>query len=117
MIYPHRGYLLIEVIKAETTTKSGVYIPDTAHEEPMYGRVLEIGKPAIKDGTIEEAPSFIVDADDENLGGRNRKLKKDDIVVFRMHAQQELIGQTDKDKKIAFVSFENVLGIKLEKEK
>lgn len=35
--------LLIEPVEAESTTASGIIIPDTAKEKPMMGNVIEVG--------------------------------------------------------------------------
>lgn len=114
MIYPSRGQVLIKVILPEGVTRAGVVTTQTTTEEPMYGKILEIGKPAVRDGAIVDAPSFVVGTDKENLGGRNHKLRKGDVVVFRQHSQQELIDQVEVDEKIAFLDFDHILGIKLE---
>ena len=40
---PLSNRVFIEPIEEETTTKSGIVIPDTAKEKPLKGRVLAIG--------------------------------------------------------------------------
>ena len=40
---PLSNRVFIEPIEEETTTKSGIVIPDTAKEKPLKGRVLATG--------------------------------------------------------------------------
>ena len=42
-IKPLGERLLVKPKKAETTTKSGLVIPDTAQEKTMEGQVVEVG--------------------------------------------------------------------------
>ena len=42
-IKPLADRVLIEPAKAETTTKSGIIIPDTAQEKPQKGIVVAVG--------------------------------------------------------------------------
>jgi chaperonin GroES len=43
-IIPLADRVLIEPAKAETTTASGIIIPDTAQEKPQKGIVVAVGK-------------------------------------------------------------------------
>ena len=52
---PLHDRLLIEPISAETKTKSGIIIPDTAQEKPMQGKVVAVGKgKRLEDGRLQE---------------------------------------------------------------
>jgi chaperonin GroES len=42
-IKPLEDRVLVEVLDAETTTASGLVIPDTAKEKPQEGKVLAVG--------------------------------------------------------------------------
>lgn len=44
MIFPTRGYVLVEPEKAEQKTASGLYLPDNAQEKPQKGVVIEVGE-------------------------------------------------------------------------
>lgn len=45
-IRPLRGFILIEPVSAETKTKSGIILPDSAKQEtPGQGKVLSFGEP------------------------------------------------------------------------
>ncbi|MEZ4464583.1 MAG: co-chaperone GroES [bacterium] len=52
-IRPLYDRIIVRRVEAETMTKSGLYIPDTAKEKPIEGEVIAVGngKPA-DDGTI-----------------------------------------------------------------
>ncbi len=53
-IFPLNGYVVIEPLKAEEMTKSGLYIPDTANKEKAHqGKVVAISDTNINDKGIE----------------------------------------------------------------
>ena len=52
MIKPLADRVLIEPKEAETKTASGIFIPDTAKEQPQQGTVLAVG-PGKKDEPME----------------------------------------------------------------
>lgn len=49
---PLADRVLIEPQEAETKTASGIYIPDSAQEKPMQGKVVAVG-PGTKDVKME----------------------------------------------------------------
>ena len=48
-IQPLEDKILVEANEAETTTASGIVIPDTAKEKPQEGTVLAVGPGRIDD--------------------------------------------------------------------
>ena len=48
-IKPLEDRVLVQPLEAETTTASGLVIPDTAKEKPQEGKVLAIGPGRIDD--------------------------------------------------------------------
>ncbi len=50
-IKPLADRVLIEPVEAETTTASGIIIPDTAKEKPQKGVVVAVG-PGTKDAAV-----------------------------------------------------------------
>lgn len=42
-VKPLADRVLIEPQEAETKTKSGIYIPDSAQEKPQHGKVIAVG--------------------------------------------------------------------------
>ena len=50
---PLHDRLLLKPMVAETKTKSGIIIPDTAQEKPMQGEVIAVGKgKRLEDGRL-----------------------------------------------------------------
>ncbi|KKS22309.1 MAG: 10 kDa chaperonin [candidate division WWE3 bacterium GW2011_GWA1_41_8] len=49
-IKPLSDYVLIEPMDSQTTTPSGIVIPDTAKEKPQQGRVIAAGPGKTEDG-------------------------------------------------------------------
>ena len=51
---PLHDRLLLKPTIAETKTKSGIIIPDTAQEKPMQGEVIAVGKgKRLEDGRLQ----------------------------------------------------------------
>ena len=51
---PLHDRLLLKPVEAETRTKAGLIIPDTAQEKPMQGKVVAVGKGRrLEDGRLE----------------------------------------------------------------
>jgi chaperonin GroES len=50
-IKPLEDRVLVQAVEAETTTASGIVIPDTAKEKPQEGIVLAVGPGRFEDGT------------------------------------------------------------------
>ncbi|HLC93594.1 MAG TPA: co-chaperone GroES [Patescibacteria group bacterium] len=49
-IKPLSDYVLIEPLEKETTTPSGIVIPDTAKEKPQQGKIKAVGPGRTEDG-------------------------------------------------------------------
>jgi chaperonin GroES len=76
-IKPMDDRLVLELIEEEQKTASGLYIPDTAKEKPIMGRVIAVGT-------------------DEDL---REKVKEGDKVLFAKYGGEE-ISFDKKDYKI-----------------
>ena len=101
---------MVELLNEQKTT-AGVELPDNLKDEPMYGKVIEIGKPRIiEGGVVLEVPSFVIGSNEEGKGGQLHNLKKGDVVIFKHHTQHE-INDYSVDNKMAFVSFDSVLAL------
>ena len=51
---PLHDRLLLKPVAAETRTKAGLIIPDTAQEKPMQGQVVAVGKGRrLEDGRLQ----------------------------------------------------------------
>lgn len=79
-IKPLADRVLVEPMEAETTTASGIIIPDTAKEKPQKGIVVAVGP-----GTKDE--SMTVSVGDQVLYGKyagtELKLDGNDYLIMR----------------------------------
>ena len=66
--------ILVEVLEAETKTKGGIVLPDTAKEKPQQGKVIAVGK-----GKLLESGDV-----------KPLEVKEGDIVVFSKYAGTEV---------------------------
>ena len=73
-IKPLADRVIVQPSAAETTTASGIIIPDTAQEKPQKGSIVEVGK-----GTKENPIT----------------VKKGDIVLYGKYAGTELNYEGD----------------------
>lgn len=58
-IKPLADRVLVEPMEAETTTASGIIIPDTAKEKPQKGKVVAVG-PGTKDNEMTVSVGDVV---------------------------------------------------------
>jgi len=79
--------VLVKRAKA-TTTKGGIYLPDSAQEKPREGEVLEVGP-----------------------GKEEVSLKKGDRVLFSSYAGTEVKHPGDEDSEYLVISEDDVLGV------
>ncbi len=61
-IQPLEDKILVQANEAETTTASGIVIPDTAKEKPQEGTVLAVG-PGRVDDNGNRVPVDVVEGD------------------------------------------------------
>ena len=61
-IQPLEDKILVEANEAETTTASGIVIPDTAKEKPQEGTVLAVG-PGRYDDSGKRIPIDVAEGD------------------------------------------------------
>ncbi|MBU2541313.1 MAG: co-chaperone GroES [Candidatus Omnitrophica bacterium] len=54
-IQPLGDRVVVKSLEAETKTKGGIVLPDTAKEKPQEGKVVAVGKGKIgKEGTLQK---------------------------------------------------------------
>ena len=77
--------VIVKQAEAETQTKSGLYLADTAKEKPQRGTVLAVG-----DGTLNDKGERVpvgVNKDDvviySKYGGTEVKLDGEDYIILR----------------------------------
>jgi len=88
---PLHDRLLLKPVAAETRTKAGLIIPDTAQEKPMQGKVVAIGKGRrLEDGRLQ---ALDVKVGDTVLYGKwsgtEVKLGGEDHVILK---EEDLFG-------------------------
>ena len=93
-IRPLGDRVLVEPIEEKEQTVGGIYIPDSAKEKPMQGKVLAVGKKLDKDG---KEIAFDVKKDDTVLlpkyGGTEIKLDGKKLQLVR---EEDLLGVLEK---------------------
>ena len=86
---PLHDRLLIKPLAAETKTKAGIIIPDTAQEKPMQGEVVAVGKgKRLEDGRLLEPGVKVGDkviygkwsGTEVKLGGEDHVILKEEDV-------------------------------------
>jgi chaperonin GroES len=73
-VRPLEDRVLIRPIEPETKTESGIYLPESAKEKPMQGKVVAVGPGKLLDTGERVKPS----------------VKKGDTVVFGKYAGNEI---------------------------
>jgi chaperonin GroES len=73
-VRPLEDRVLIKPIEPETKTESGIYLPESAKEKPMQGKVVAVGPGKMLDNGERVKPS----------------VKKGDTVVFGKYAGTEV---------------------------
>jgi chaperonin GroES len=73
-IKPLEDRVLVQPLEAETTTASGLVIPDTAKEKPQEGKVLAVG-PGRTDDSGKRIPMDV---------------KENDVVIFSKYGGTEV---------------------------
>ena len=84
-LQPLGDRLIVEVLDEESTTASGIVLPDTAQEKPQRGKILSVGPgPRDEDG---EYIKMDVDEGDEIIfskyGGTEIKIGADEVLILR----------------------------------
>ena len=73
-VKPLEDRILIKPLERETKTSSGIFLPESASEKPMQGKVVATGPGKLLDGGERATPG----------------VKKGDIVVFGKYSGTEL---------------------------
>ena len=97
---PLADRVLIEPAAAETTTSSGIIIPDTAKEKPQEGDLtegnMEITYVAMfQNGDIEKARKYIVENADQNSYEK---------IYRKMYENLEWFGDTEEKQNRALLA-------------
>ena len=86
--------LIVEAVEEDTTTASGIVLPDTAKEKPQRGRILAVGPGRWEDGKL--VPLDVV-VDDEVIfskyGGTEVKDAGEDYLILR---ESDILAKYDR---------------------
>ncbi|HOZ80757.1 MAG TPA: co-chaperone GroES [Candidatus Woesebacteria bacterium] len=84
-IQPVSGYLLVEPVKAERTTSSGIVLPESHQEKPQQGKILAVGETYLTDyGTKKESPVKVGDVVIyREWGGKEYKQDGVDLLLLK----------------------------------
>jgi chaperonin GroES len=91
-IKPLADYLLIEPLEKESTTASGIVIPDTVKEKPQEGKVVATGE-----GKKDESGKVIP-----------MEVKVGDVVVYKKWGGTEI---KVNNKELLLVKEEDILAV------
>ena len=86
---PTAGYILLEPVKADRKTSSGIYLPDSHDEKPQQAKVLAIGPDTKK---------------------RTAPCKKGDSVIYKKWGGNEVKLDISGQEHL-FVEFKDILAI------
>lgn len=91
MLKPLFDQVLIEPLEKETTTASGIVIPDSAKEKPSQGKVVAVGSGITTDGKTLTIP-----------------VKPGDVVVYKKWGGHEV---KDGGKDLLLVEAKDIMAI------
>ncbi len=90
-IRPLNDRLLVQRLEAETTTASGIIIPDSAKEKPAEGKVVAVGPGKLNDKgdrvalQVKEGDRVLF----SKYGGTDVKLDGEDYLIMR---EDDILG-------------------------
>ena len=89
---PAPGYILLQPLKADTKTETGIYLPDSATEKPQTGNVIAVGDDEITDHGVK----------------RKSPVKVGDKVIYKKWGGNEV---SFHGVEYLFVRFEDILAV------
>ena len=101
-LQPLGDRLIVEVLEEESTTASGIVLPDTAQEKPQRGKVLAVG-PGPRDDNGKFIPMDVVEGDEiifSKYGGTEIKVGTDEYLILR---ESDVLAKVVSSKKPAAV--------------
>lgn len=91
-VLPAPGYLVIEPMEADQKTASGIYLPESASEKPLKGKVVAKGNDEILDSGVKRpAPARV-----------------GDVVIYKKWGGSEV---KIHDKELLFAKFDDILAV------
>ena len=86
-IRPLQDRLIVKRVAEETKTKGGLFIPDTAKEKPLEGKVLEDGK--VRPMDIKAGDTILF----SKYAGTEIKLDGEEHLILR---EEDVLGVLEK---------------------
>jgi chaperonin GroES len=83
-VQPLGDRVVVRVSEAETTTASGLVIPDTATDRPQRGTVVSVGAGRFEDG--KRVPMLVAEGDEvvySKYGGTEVTIDGEDLLILR----------------------------------
>jgi chaperonin GroES len=90
-LQPLADRVVIEVIDDQQTTSGGIYIPDTAREKPVKGRIIAIGTGRTLDNGTKE-PMTVKVGDLVMFAKYGGTELKQDGVEYKIMAERDILG-------------------------
>lgn len=98
---PLEDRVIVKTVEIEEVTATGIFLPDTAQEKPMRGKVIAVG-----DGRMDDSGKRIpldVKKGDEVIyskyGGTEVKVDGDELLILRASDILAKVEKTEKAKK------------------
>ncbi|MGX6968763.1 co-chaperone GroES [Corynebacterium kroppenstedtii] len=94
-IKPLEDKLLVQIVEAETTTASGLVIPDTAKEKPQEATVVAVG-PGRTDENGDRVPMDVAEGDVvifSKYGGTEIKYAGEEYLIL---SQRDVLAVVEK---------------------
>ena len=85
-IKPLEDKILVQANEAETTTASGLVIPDTAKEKPQEGTVVAVGPGRWDEDGEKRIPLDVAEGDTviySKYGGTEVSVDEEDFIILR----------------------------------
>jgi chaperonin GroES len=91
MLKPLGDRVVVKAIEAESTSRGGIVLPDTAKERPQTGEVLAVGPgKALDNGTIVAVEVKVGDkVVYSKYGGTEIKVGGEEVIILR---QDDILG-------------------------
>ena len=78
--------LIVKAVEEDTTTASGIVLPDTAKEKPQKGKVIAVGDGNWDEDGEKRIPLDVTEGDEvlySKYGGTEIKVEGEDLLVLR----------------------------------
>jgi chaperonin GroES len=78
--------IIVKAVEEDTTTASGIVLPDTAKEKPQKGKVLAVGDGKWDDEGEKRIPLDVAEGDEvlySKYGGTEISVDGEDLLVLR----------------------------------